>query len=293
MTWCRTLMFNSIILPPKHPGVKIPYSRTVLESLPDDGRVWQMTVGERLMKYLSMNTKLHMDQRPRLVDKETGAFYPIATFEDLKDTFLLMERAASNMRPYLADWYDLVFLEAYKKQGNVCKEYQNDIGFPMKENYVGVTTEELAAETKEIMEIYKPSTDEIRENYLGPLINQGLIEKVPSVRDRRQNIYFPVDPAANGNGKADTSKVIVSDPSIYPTRNLIEETFRTLVKYPARDSTFFDQITDYRIEDIDGQRIELEELLDRYFSEPERYFEKGFSEEEGKQTVLNQEEEAN
>ena len=280
-------------LEPKSTGVKIPFAMTILGSLPDDGRVWQMTVAERLMKYLSMNTKLHMDQRPRLVHKETGAFYPIATFEDLKDTLLLMERAASNMRPYLAEWYDRVFLEAYKKQGNVCKEYQNDIGLPMKENYVGVTTEELAAETKEIMEVHKPSTDEIRENYLGPLINQGLIEKVPSNRDRRQNIYFPVDPAANDNGKTNTSKVVVSDPNLYPTRNLIEELFRTLVKYPARDSIFFDQITDYRIEDENGQKVELEELLDRYFSEPERYFEKGFSEEEGKQTVLNQEEEIN
>src|SRR5215204_1817972 len=267
-------------LEPKITGVKIPFAMTISGSLPDDGRVWQMTVAERLMKYLSMNTKLHMDHRPRLVHKETGAFYPIATFEDLKDTLLLMERAASNMRPYLAEWYDRVFLEAYKKQGNVCKEYQNDIGFPMKENYVGVTTEELAAETKEILEVHKPSTDEIRENYLGPLINQGLIEKVPSVRDRRQNIYFPVDPAANGNGKVDTNKVIVSDPNLYPSKDLIEESFRTLVKYPARDSIFFDQITDYRIEDIDGEKIELKGLLDRHFSEPEQYFEKGFEEEQ-------------
>jgi hypothetical protein len=167
-------------LPPKHPGVKIPYSRTVLESLPDDGRVWQMTVAERLMKYLSMNTKLHMDQRPRLVHKETGAFYPIATFEDLRDTLLLMERAASNMRPYLAEWYDRVFLESYRELGNEPQTTQNDIGIYVKENYVGLTTEQLAIKTKETMEVHKPSTDEIRESYLDPLVNQGLIEKVPS-----------------------------------------------------------------------------------------------------------------
>jgi hypothetical protein len=58
-----------------------------------------MTVGERLMKYLSMNTKLHMDQRPKLIHKETGAFYPISTFEELKDTLAFMERASTNMRP--------------------------------------------------------------------------------------------------------------------------------------------------------------------------------------------------
>jgi hypothetical protein len=280
-------------LDPKSTGVKVPFALTISGSLPDDGRVWQMTVAERLMKYLSMSTKLHMDQRPRLVHKETGAFYPIATFEDLRDTLLLMERAASNMRPYLAEWYDRVFLESYRELGNEPQMTQNDIGIYVKENYVGLTTEQLAIKTKEMMEVHKPSTDQIRESYLNPLVNQGLIEKVPSARDNRQNIYLPVDPAVNGNGKADTSKVIVSDPSLYPTRNLIEESFRTLVKYPARDSIFFDQITDYRIEDIDGQRIELKEILDRHFSQPERYFEKGFSEEEGKQTVLNPEEEIN
>jgi hypothetical protein len=283
------LKHHTKYLPPKHPGVKIPYSRTILESLPDDGRVWQMTVGERLMKYLSMNTKLHMDQRPRLVHKETGAFYPIATFEDLRDTLLLMERAASNMRPYLAEWYDRVFLESYRELGNEPQTTQNDIGIYVKENYVGLTTEQLAIKTKEIMEVQKPSTDEIRESYLDPLVNQGLIEKMPSARDNRQNIYFPVDPAANGNGKTNTSKVIVSDPSLFPTRNLIEESFRTLVKYPARDSIFFDQKTDYKIEDIDGQQIQLDQLLDRYFSRPEEYFEKGFDDED-KQAVLNLEE---
>lgn len=97
-------------LEPKDTGVKIPFAMTVTGSLPDDGNVWNMTVAERVMKYLSMNTKLHMDQRPRLVHKETGAFYPIATYEDLKDTHDLMERAATNIRPYVAEWYDRVFL---------------------------------------------------------------------------------------------------------------------------------------------------------------------------------------
>jgi hypothetical protein len=106
-----------------------------------------------------------------------------------------------------------------------------------------------------------------------------LVEKVPSIRDNRQKIYFPVEYSAT-NGNTKTNKVLVTDPNLYPSRNLIEETFRTLVKYPARDSIFLDQITDYRIEDIDGQQIQFEDLISRYFSNPEDYFEKGFSEEE-------------
>jgi hypothetical protein len=268
-------------LPPKHSGVKIPFATEILGSLPDDGRVWQMTVAERLMKYLSMNTKLHMDQRPRLVHKETGAFYPIATFEDLKDTLLLMERAASNMRPYLAEWYDRVFLEAFNELDGKPNEYQNDIGIVYeKENYVGLTTEQLAIKTKEVLGTHKPSSDEVRRNYLDPLTNLGLIEKVPSVRDNKRNIYFPTEYSPNNCSATKSNKILVTDPSLYPSRNLIEESFRTLVKYSGSDGIFFDQITDYRIEDIDGQRIELGQLLDRYFSRPEEYFEKGFDEEE-------------
>jgi hypothetical protein len=264
-------------LNPKNTGVKIPFAMTIMGSLPDDGRVWQMTVGERLMKYLSMNTKIYMDQRPRLVHKETGAFYPIATFEDLKDTLVLMERAATNMRPYLADWYDRVFLEAFKELDGKPNEYKNEFNIVYeKENYVGLTSEQLAIKTKEIMQVHKPSTDEIREAYLDPLVNLGLIEKAPSVRDNRQNIYFPVEYSST-NGNTKTNKVLVTDPNLYPSRNLIEESFGTLVKYPARDTTFFDQITDYRIEDENRQKIEVAELLDRYFGEPEQYFEKGFT----------------
>src|SRR5918993_146146 len=185
---------------------------TISGSLPDDGRVWQMTVAERLMKYLSMNTKLHMDQRPRLVHKETGAFYPIATFEDLKDTLLLMERAASNTRPYLAEWYDRVFLEAFNELDGKPNEYQNDIGIVYeKENYVGLTTEQLAIKTKEVLGTHKPSSDEVRRNYLDPLTNLGLIEKVPSVRDNKRNIYFPTEYSPNNGSATKSNKILVTD----------------------------------------------------------------------------------
>ena len=278
-------------LGPKNTGVKIPFATSLLDSLPDDGRVWQMTVGERFMKYLSMNTKLHMDQRPKLVHKETGAFYPIATLEDLKDTLPLIERAASNMRPYLAEWYDEVFLEAFEELDGQPNVYTNELGVVYeKEYYVGLTTEQLASKTKEVMLTKKPSSDEIRIIYIDPLVNLGLIEKTPSVRDNRRNIYFPTEYSSNGAAKSD--KILVTDPNLYPYRNLMEESFRTLVKYNGEDSTKtnFSEYTDYHIVDPEGNSIQLDELLARYFSEPqiEECFEKGFTEErEGSQTTLN------
>jgi hypothetical protein len=72
----------------------------------------------------------------------------------------------------------------------------------------------------------------------------------------------------------------------------MEESFRTLVKYNGEDSTKtnFSEYTDYHIVDPEGNSIQLDELLARYFSEPqiEECFEKGFTEErEGSQTTLN------
>lgn len=58
----------------------------------------------------------------------------------------------------------------------------------------------------------------------------------------------------------------------------------------------FEQMTDYRLEDEDGNKIELEELTDKYFSNPEDYFEKGFIEIEAEnraQPLCQGEEQAN
>ena len=45
-----------------------------------------MTIMDRTMRYLAIITKVNMDSRPKIVDTQTGKFYPISTFEDLKET---------------------------------------------------------------------------------------------------------------------------------------------------------------------------------------------------------------
>jgi hypothetical protein len=203
----------------KDTGVKVPFALTILQSLPGDGGVWEMTVAERTMKYLAMVTKLHMDGRPRLVDTGTGAFYPIATFEDLKETLVLMERGGSNLRPYLAEWYDIVFTPTYKDQKDTPKNAENDIGIKMTETIVGVTTEELTDKTAEVMNCSKPSIEDIRKKYLDPLINQGIINKDQSRINSNHNIYSPVNKNKIKHEKAD--KIEVSDPALYPTKDFL------------------------------------------------------------------------
>jgi hypothetical protein len=67
-----------------------------------------MTVMNRLVKYLSVITKVNMDCRPRIQNTETGQFFPIAITADLKQTLELMKVAASGVRPYLVNFYNKV-----------------------------------------------------------------------------------------------------------------------------------------------------------------------------------------
>ena len=59
-----------------------------------------------------------MDSRPRLIDTEIeGKFFPISIFDDLRETLRLMGVASSTVRPYIVDWYNQVFLPAFKDLG--------------------------------------------------------------------------------------------------------------------------------------------------------------------------------
>jgi hypothetical protein len=266
---------HSKYLQSKRTGVKVPFAQTLMQSLPDDGRVWEMTVAERTMKYLSMVTKLYMDERPRIVDKKTGAFYPISTFEDLRETLTLMERGSSNLRPYLSDWYNSVFLSAYKDQDNTPKTGENDIGIQMKEIIIGVTTEELAEKTAQIMNCIKPSIDEIRKKYLDPLVNQGIINKDQSRINSKHNIYSPVNRDYQAN-QHEGGKVRVTDPKLYPYRKVLEESFDTVFGNDGESGKKSNKI----LVDKNGQEITLYELLEAHFCNPNEYFSKDYIEKE-------------
>jgi hypothetical protein len=109
------LKHHSTYLNPKESGILIPFHNAISKCIPvSENQPWSMTVTERTCKYLSIITKVNMDYRPRIVDTKTGQFWPIATFEDLKETLLLMERAASGLRPYIANWFNDVFIPAFK-----------------------------------------------------------------------------------------------------------------------------------------------------------------------------------
>jgi hypothetical protein len=110
-----------------------------------------MTVLDRIDKYLAVITKMHMDDRPRLIDTRIEGdkkFYPIATFEDLRDTLQLMGRASSTIRPYIADWYNTVFLPAFEVLDGKALEIKTENGYLVGvEIAVGVNSKILQEKT--------------------------------------------------------------------------------------------------------------------------------------------------
>ena len=219
-----------------------------------------------------------MDNRPRLVRKDnSNFFYPIATFADLKETLELMELGGSNVRPYLAQWYNDKFLPLFNAEGGQVRTRIENIGEKSEktlvEDYVAVTSKQLCETTN-------VSNEELRHKYVDPLINQGLINKTRSNIRKNENIYWPAD--SKGENifslfSAKDFKLHVKDPRLYPSKSFIIDSFiKTGIfgemfgdKRPSILKNIFDT---YRLEDENGLEITLEELVDRYFSEPETCF---------------------
>ena len=263
-------------LGPKGSGVKIPFAHSIANSIPSDD-VWSMTVMDRLMRYLSIITKTNMDNRPRFVHKETGAFYPISTFEDLKEALELMERGASNVRPYISEWYNKVFKPAYQDLPAEPNSKVIEIGgkeITKTEERRGLTSNDLAEKTKEILKITKPSADEMLKKYLYPLLNQGIIDRVQSQISNRNNLYFPSDEEQNifSLFSNNDCRLRVKDQAFYPSTIVLERRIFENVdeKHHAQDPS--KKIKNYGLEDPNGNEIPVREFVETYLSNAEICF---------------------
>jgi hypothetical protein len=167
---CAKLKKHAEYFKPKQASVRIPFLYSIETPYNSE---WSMTVNARMVRYLTIITKIHMDNRPRLVRKDNpNFFYPISIFADLKETLELMELAGSNVRPYLANWYNDKFLPIFKDQKGVKVDVGED-GKTIREDYVAVTS-------KLLCDITNVSNEVLRHKYIDPLINQGIIDKARS-----------------------------------------------------------------------------------------------------------------
>lgn len=295
----KKLMEHSKLFGPKKSGVKISFFDSIVHGIHKgkESEEWAMTVMDRTMRYLAIVTKVNMDSRPKIIDTKTGKFYPISTFEDLKETFQLMRMASSMVRPYIANWYNVVFLPSFKELPDepnkltkeIMKDGEKDEIVILRENEVGLTTKELAKKTYEIMKI-SVNPEQVREQYLYPLREMGIISMTRSVINGRENLCSPVEGSIFSlfdDDSDDDARLKIFDYRLYPSKNLLEQEFRTMCGLAAsqgekNDKNNFER---YRIEDADGTEITVSELIDNYLSDPETCFIKAYPE-------LNQQERA-
>jgi hypothetical protein len=283
------LIDHSKLLGPKESGVKISFTNSIVHGIHKGEPIgeWGMTVMDRVMRYLTIITKVNMDSRPRIIDTKTGKFYPISTFEDLREALDLMGTASSMLRPYVAHWYNTVFLLAFKELPDephkVTKEIIGQDGEKqqitiMQETEIGLTSKELAQKTYEIMNI-PISVDGVRKQYLYPLSNMGVINMTRSVINRSENLYSPVEDSVfslfDNNGD---SRLKICDYRLYPTRRILEEEYRTIVKHDTKEGVENSNFQRYKILDLDGTEITVDQLIDKYLSNPDTCFVKGFTE---------------
>jgi hypothetical protein len=260
-------------------NVIIPFMDTIKESLPKQ-RAFDMTTTNRIGGFLSLLPMVNVDKRPRLIvrKKNEPSFLPqvipFASFEDLQETMHLMEYA-NGVRPYILEWYNDVFLEAYNSKTTEDSKF-NSRGELLTEKVIAVTTRELIDKTFEVQK-KKLSTQQILQTHLRPLVNENIIDFVPSEIDKRARIYFPVASSPKKYNKLFISdkmnnfsqqpKIPVEDSTLYPDKEYIISKIEGILKYSS-DSDLYVEIRDHK-----GKSITIEELANQYYPNPQDYFE--------------------
>ena len=162
------------------------------------------------------------------------------------------------------------------------KERKNEEGkIVEKETRIGLTTEEIGEAIHKILKIPTPGIRELRETYLYPLASHGLINYAKSVLNRNENIWFPVDEKTNVFSlfKSNDLRLTVTNPAVYPSPNVMEKEYSSIVKQEERGGTQ-NKKNILRLMDTDGTEISVPEMIDKYFQNPESCFIKGFDSNE-------------
>ena len=70
----------------------------------------------------------------------------------------------------------------------------------------------------------------------------------------------------------------ILDYRAYPDRNVLEEGFRTIVKHDAKEGVKNSDFKRYKLVDAGGTEITVSQLIDKYLSDPDSCFIKGYPE---------------
>jgi hypothetical protein len=187
--------------------------------------------------------------RPRITLVKKGDItiqtIPIATFEDLLNTILLMEYS-DGVRPYILEWYYNIFLKAFNEKGDKVDTKTNSKGETLEEPRVALTSQDIIKKYKEeYNEIL--TLKQLLESYLYPLINQGYIDKIDSVIDRRAKIYSPITTTKKyinlfenekSNNILQQKKKIIIKSTMFPSKEYIISKIEPIIEYYSESAYF-------------------------------------------------------
>lgn len=260
-------------------NVIIPFYQTVRDSL-NVVKGLDMTSTMRLFSQLALLPIIKSYQKPKLVigpameegeeTQEPHLVIPLATFDDLRETLYLMENS-SGVRPFIADWFDKVFMAAFNEKSvpdSITKE-----GTTIKGALKGLTNRQLADKHKEV---YGKSitSKKLLETYIYPLSNNGYIDSVKGEIDKRANIYFPLttekyinlfETGASNNLLQDIRLNII-DPTTYPSKGYIKSQIEQYLNILRKGSKNF------LLKNHKDEEISLDQLIDQYYGKSEDYF---------------------
>jgi hypothetical protein len=255
------------------PNVFIPFYESIEKALPSN-KASDMTTAQRLYNYMTLFPIINIDKRPRLIIRNRGdpmiKTCPFATFDDLRDSIYLMEYS-NGIRPYILEWFNEVFLVAYNEKTTPNTKSNDD---SVSEEIIALTTAESVKATEEFRG-KKFSVKQMYENYIDPLINAGYVDCVNSKIDGRAHIYFPVlnskqrklFDSEKTNNLSHNKIVSITDPALFPNKIYLISKIQGVLRYSSEEGIII------KLEDHQGNEITVEELVDRYYAEPENYFE--------------------
>ena len=254
-----------------HNQIFNPYFESISDCVPNMEAA-DMSAADRFFDFIALSTTVNSSRRPRLKLIRKNDFLvqaiPLATFDDLKEAVSLMDNN-NGIRPYILEWYNDVFLKVYNDKAEL------DSKNGKTEDRIAVTTKELVDKTLEIKN-KSLSSQKLLENYIYPLMNSNYISSENSQIDHRAKIYYPVFASSNNknnnlfeikltNKLSQNNKIAIKDFTIFPSKSYITSRIRDIMEYSS----------DYRLlilENENGIQLSIEELVNRYYSNPEEYF---------------------
>ena len=258
-------------------NVIIPFSDLIRQSIPKE-KALDMTRAGRLSTFLSFLPVVYFYKRPRITLIKKGdtkiQTIPIATFEDLENTLSLMEYS-DGVRPYILEWYYDIFLKAFNDKGDKVDTKTNSKGETLEEPRVALTSQDIIKTHKEVHNEILAS-QRLLESYLYPLLNQGYIDKIDSMIDKRAKIYYPIittrkyinlfENDKSNNFSQQKEKIIVNS-TTFPSKEYIISKIEPHLRYYSENGFFL------KIKNHLEKEISLDELVEQYFGNVHDYFE--------------------